>query len=122
MSYGFVYILNNQVMPHIYKIGYTDKSPLQRCDELSSKTSVPVPYEVICYCELWNAFELEQSLHKRFESNRINDNREFFRLTYKDIFDIHNIMKEESTNFTCCQELDIILDLYLKQGDKNGMV
>lgn len=109
MAYGFVYILSNEIMPDIYKIGYTDKSPMQRCYELSSKTAVPMPYQVVCYGEVDNAYMLEQRLHQNYNEFRINDSREFFRLTYNDIFDLHNILKEDCDNFTECQRLNEII-------------
>ena len=31
-EYGFVYVLRNECMPGIYKIGLTSRAPSQRCD------------------------------------------------------------------------------------------
>lgn len=122
MAYGFVYVLNNHLMPNIYKIGFTDKSPMQRCEDLSSKTAVPQPYNLVCYCELWHPASLEHHLHTVYKDKRINKNREFFELTDEDIFEIRNIMKSKSNHFMCCQELDIILTIHLNKGDEYGMV
>lgn len=122
MAYGFVYILNNHQMPNLYKIGFTNKSPMQRCHELSSKTSVPEPYNLVCYSELSYPAQLEHKLHNDYKDNRVNSNREFFKLSYIELYDIHNLMKEVSDNFTCCQELDIIINVYLARGDEYGMV
>ena len=35
MKYGYVYILTNENIPDLLKIGYTDRSPLERANELS---------------------------------------------------------------------------------------
>ena len=42
-EYGFVYVLRNECMPGIYKIGMTARPPSQRRDELSAATSAPMP-------------------------------------------------------------------------------
>lgn len=39
---GWVYILSNEYMPGIYKIGMTTNSPEARAKELSSATGVPI--------------------------------------------------------------------------------
>ena len=39
-----VYILTNEAMPGLIKIGYTDKSIEERMKELSRHTGVPLPF------------------------------------------------------------------------------
>lgn len=78
-SFGFVYILSNVSMPGIYKIGFTDRSPMNRVNELSSSTSIPTSFEIVAYGEVENAQSIENELHKQFNEFRISSNREFFR-------------------------------------------
>ena len=40
---GWVYILTNEAMPGLVKIGYTMNDPAIRAEELSSDTGVPLP-------------------------------------------------------------------------------
>ncbi|WP_163086807.1 GIY-YIG nuclease family protein, partial [Acinetobacter baumannii] len=47
MNYGFIYCLENRSFPGIYKVGMTERSPSTRCDELSSSTSIPHPFEIL---------------------------------------------------------------------------
>lgn len=42
---GYVYIISNQAMPGIFKIGFTLKDPELRAKELDS-TGVPYPFIV----------------------------------------------------------------------------
>ena len=43
---GWVYVLSNEFMPGIYKIGMTTTSPATRAKELSSATGVPAPFKI----------------------------------------------------------------------------
>ena len=43
---SWVYVLTNDVMPGLVKIGYTMKDLAIRADDLSSETGVPIPYVV----------------------------------------------------------------------------
>lgn len=79
MSAGFVYILVNRYMPNVYKIGRTERSPHVRCDEPSSCTSVPHPFDVLCYLECRDHDEVEQGCHRWMSSFRISEKREFFK-------------------------------------------
>lgn len=79
-KYGFVYLLGNDSMPDIYKIGCTERSPKLRAEELSAPTAVPSPYEVLCYVETADFQAVEAKMHRWFEEARVSHNREFFRL------------------------------------------
>ena len=85
MKYGFIYCMGNRVMPGIYKIGMTDRAPAQRCYELSSSTSVPVPFEVLCFAQVEDPRTVEAEMHEHFAPFRVNGSREFFRLRYSEI-------------------------------------
>lgn len=78
MTVGFVYCLENSCMPGIHKIGMTDRSPTQRCNELSSATSAPMPFDIVFYVEVDNAAMVERALHQVLADKRVSDNREFF--------------------------------------------
>lgn len=91
---GFVYILGNRAMPGIFKIGMTMYAPSRRCLELSSSTSVPLPFEVLAYGEVENPSELENVLHSSFMDYRVSASREFFRVP----LDVAILMLEENCN------------------------
>ena len=78
-SFGFVYILANEAMPGIYKVGATDYSPHRRAVELSRGTGVPAPYAVVFYGEVDGAFAWEKQAHKLLADRRVTESREFFR-------------------------------------------
>lgn len=77
-NYGFVYVLSNISMPGIYKIGFTERAPLQRADELSISTSIPTPFEIVFYGEVEDASSYENEMHVLYDEYRINQKREFF--------------------------------------------
>ena len=78
---GIVYILSNIGMPDIYKIGFTEKNDVkERVKELSSSTSVPYPFGIYYACKVQNAQKVEDTIHKLFNSSRVNPRREFFNV------------------------------------------
>jgi len=86
-NYGIVYLLTNDAMPGLVKIGMTTRKDLdQRLKELYT-TGVPVPFkcEYACKVPLTRTKELEEALHQAFEPNRINPNREFFKVSTRQI-------------------------------------
>jgi hypothetical protein len=87
MSYGFVYVLANSAMPGMYKIGFTERSPAKRAEELSASSGVPTPFEVVCYAEFSNCQQEESRLHAKFSKFRTNKSREFFRMRLAEIVD-----------------------------------
>lgn len=84
---GFVYILENNSMPGVLKIGMTMRSPTARANELSRVTGVPEPFTLIYYAEVENPKAIEAMLHRIFSRHRVNENREFFRADPADIAD-----------------------------------
>lgn len=77
-SYGFVYLLSNEYMPHVFKIGCSERSPHIRALELSKSTGVPANFDVVCYIEVADPFRIEAELHSLFSDLRISSGREFF--------------------------------------------
>lgn len=78
-GWGFVYIMGNQSMPGIYKVGTTKFSPHRRAQELSRGTGVPQEYEVFYYAEFEHASAWEKSVHRQLVDRRVSEHREFFK-------------------------------------------
>lgn len=93
MAYGFVYVLGNHLMPGVYKVGYTDRSPRQRCEEISRATGVPFDFQVICYAEYENPRDREQWIHRELAKYRTSPDHEFFKCDLLLITDL--VMHEE---------------------------
>lgn len=87
MSYGFVYLMANDAFEGLYKIGYTNKSPMQRAVELSN-TSSPSDFYVLAYAESCGSHDYERALHESYAHRRYNANREYFRLEEDDLREI----------------------------------
>ncbi|MDA7440008.1 GIY-YIG nuclease family protein [Planktomarina temperata] len=74
-----VYILTNESMPDIIKIGITDNLS-RRLRELDN-TSSPLPFECFYALEVDDARGIEKLLHQAFDDKRVRQNREFFNCT-----------------------------------------
>ncbi|WP_444878450.1 GIY-YIG nuclease family protein [Citrobacter koseri] len=90
---GWVYVLSNEAMPGIFKIGMTTTSPEVRAREVSQGTGVPMPYVVEHAFHSYQPRQDEAEIHELLGEYRLNPNREFFRC-----------------------EMDIILDAIAGQG------
>lgn len=77
-----VYVLTNEAMPDLIKIGVTARDDVkQRIEELSHPSGIPLPFECHYAGEVeGNAAEVEKLLHAIFSEYRINPKREFFRI------------------------------------------
>lgn len=95
MAKGFVYILRNEAMPGLLKIGYSVKVPTERVDELFT-TGVPEPFKLAYYCLVENADKLEPAIHRNLSDYRHRGNREFFRIELEAaVQSITNLCKPE---------------------------
>ena len=115
MVSNWVYIVSNDYPickeETIYKIGCTTKKDYhERIDSLYN-TSVPYPFQKVMvfntgttHCRIY-----EQMLHGMFQKARISEDREFFKLTPKDIARIYKVITDEddctveyiSTDYLC---------------------
>lgn len=77
--FGFVYILINDHMQGVYKVGCTERSPHARAEELSRPTGIPSPFKVLVYAEVRDFQHVERRMHDWLSRFRISENREFFQ-------------------------------------------
>ncbi len=77
-EYGYVYVLKNECMPGLIKIGKTDN--LQERMRTLYNSSVPVAFEAlyVCKVKLCEMGKIEKALHNAFSPARKNPKREFF--------------------------------------------
>ena len=82
MEYGIVYLLTNPVMPGLVKIGMTTQEDIDKRMKELYTTGVPVPFECQFACKVkkGDCAKIEKALHTAFTPQRINANREFFRI------------------------------------------
>lgn len=90
---GYIYILTNEYVPTLVKIGYTNRDPLTRANELSSTTGVPGKWVIVKYWYVQDPEAWERKLFSELSSFR--ETGEFFNLdsslAEKLVFDIlHN--------------------------------
>ena len=76
---GIVYILTNDAMPGIIKIGITEDSVEARIKSLDN-TSLPIPFRFYFAIESKRYKEIEKLAHDTFSAFRIRENREFFKM------------------------------------------
>ena len=93
---GYIYCLSNPSFgENVYKIGFTSKTPQQRALQLY-KTGVPTPFKVELYKCITNYKTNEKRVHQILKQHRINDQREFFRVSLSTIDNIFSIIPEHT--------------------------
>jgi len=80
----YVYILTNETMPGLVKIGYTKNDPSKRAKQINAATGVAMDFNVEWAYPCYNGLDLEQEVHRYLESFRLNKNREFFKMTVEE--------------------------------------
>lgn len=88
---GIIYILTNEAMPHMVKIGRTSGEGVERrVAELSRSTGVPLPFKVAVARAVYDARTVERALHTAFGPDRVNPAREFFNVAPERVLAIIN--------------------------------
>ena len=89
---GTVYVLTNEAMPGLVKIGKTKRGdPQVRMDELYG-TGVPVPFFCEMAMRVIDLNAVEQALHTAFGPQRINPKREFFKIEPEQVTALLNVI------------------------------
>ncbi|MCP5194059.1 MAG: GIY-YIG nuclease family protein [Pseudomonadales bacterium] len=80
-----VYILTNQYMPELVKIGITKGYLESRLRVINSSTSIPGPFVASYYLSFSKDMLLpvERAMHQCFNDQRVSVDREFFKLSAK---------------------------------------
>lgn len=77
---GFVYILTNESMPGLIKIGLTDQNDVEFRVRGLDTTGVALPFQCYYAARVEENQRVERALHTAFGDFRLRPNREFFRL------------------------------------------
>jgi hypothetical protein len=88
MSAGYVYVLVNESMPGLVKIGGTRKSTQERAKKLSDKTAVPTPFEIAHEVHVSDWRAAEQVVFARLAYCRASSKREFFKLAVLEAIEV----------------------------------
>lgn len=108
MEQGIVYVLTNPCMPGIVKIGMSEKCDIdQRMKDLYS-TGVPLPFECqfACKVKVTDCRKIERALHTAFAPQRVNTNREFFRIVPEQAIAILELFHHEDVTEEVAQEIE----------------
>lgn len=85
---GWLYVISSPSLPGLIKVGVTRQlNPVMRIRQLSS-SSLPEPFHAHCFVFSDDCFELESQMHKYFDKERVNPDREFFRIEPKEAIDV----------------------------------
>ena len=76
---GWGYVLTNEAMPGLVKVGQTYKTPEIRAQELSSETGVAAQYVVVYKAFVPNYEQVEKIVHDKLKSAGKHYNKEFFK-------------------------------------------
>ena len=100
-STGHIYILQNTSVPGIFKIGFTERSVVDRLNEINKATGVITPWQVRDFWFTQEPYLAEQEIHDLLSDYRVQNNREGFAVNFtvaRDvIFKVLGISNEDLT-------------------------
>jgi hypothetical protein len=100
-STGHIYVLQNTSVPGIFKIGFTERSVVDRLNEINKATGVITPWQIRDFWFTQNPYAAEQEIHDRLDEYRVENNREGFAVNFmvaRDvIFEVLGIPNDDLT-------------------------
>ncbi|WP_433420910.1 GIY-YIG nuclease family protein [Microtetraspora malaysiensis] len=111
---GFVYVLTNEAMPGLVKVGLSSWLPEDRALDLY-KTGLPKPFEVAFRTMTSRPEAVERRAHELLAETRVNPRREFFNATVAQAIDAVRMAAVEVAGIESWQSLDRYL---LRSGDR----
>lgn len=94
----YVYVLVNESIHGMVKIGMTTRGVQERAREISGATGVPTPWTVVFSFRCFKSYDLEQEIHEYLDSVRVSGNREMFRLTPNQAMEVVKKLGEKYTD------------------------
>lgn len=85
---GYLYALSNPSMPGLLKIGFTARSVEDRVSELDSSTATPIRFDIAFYFACTEPQIDEALAHEALNKHRLNESREFFKISEIDALSI----------------------------------
>ena len=83
---GFVYLIKNDAMPGLYKIGCSVDYK-KRIKNMSSSSQIPIPFDLLAVVETTSRFELERFIQMNLDDHHYG--KEFFKFgTHKRATDV----------------------------------
>lgn len=104
---GFVYVQRNPAFPDMLKIGYSARLAEDRAKDLYG-TSVPFPYEVLFRALSSHPEDVERAVHRLLTAQRVNADREFFRVTLETAIKAIRRCQGEVTGITTWEPIPAI--------------
>ena len=84
---GYIYILINQSMPGLVKVGFTTRSLEKRLEELNT-TGIPMPFQIGAAFAVFDPKKCESKIHEILKKYRLNNNREFFKIELLQVIEL----------------------------------
>jgi hypothetical protein len=99
MKPGYIYILTNESMPGVVKVGRTERQPETRSKELHT-TGVPQPFKLEYFVFVDDCQTVEQQIHSLLEGKgqRTSSNREFFNAHLNDVIQAIELVTQSTSN------------------------
>jgi T5orf172 domain len=99
MKPGYIYILTNESMPGVVKVGRTERQPETRSKELHT-TGVPQPFKLEYFVFVDDCQTAEQQIHSLLEGKglRTSSNREFFNAHLHDVIQAVELVTHATSN------------------------
>jgi hypothetical protein len=101
-----VYVLKNEAMPHLVKIGRTAQADISARMSQLYNTSVPLPFDCVYAKLVKDSAELEAALHTAFGPARLNPRREFFMIDEEQVVSILKIIEGEEVTPVLASSLE----------------
>ena len=118
MSREIVYVLKNEGMRGLLKIGHTTASVQDRMRALYG-VGVPFPFECVKAVALRDGFkakDVEFALHQAFSRHRVNPRREFFRIDEDCVVPLLDLLEQDNAS----EEVQAALDADAGAEDKQS--
>lgn len=117
---GVVYVMTNESMPGLVKIGMTTRGSIRRAEELY-QTGVPTPFKVAAEFRSVDCRKLEATVHSALIECRVSTSREFFKISFEDacdcIRDLEGEQLSELLNWVRPHEVLVPFEAMVDPGD-----